>query len=69
MREQEKRRAAGLEGSLLALLEHEERQARWQSLPARARRAAVEQLARMMLRARARELSDEAGDADPAAAS
>ncbi len=45
-------RTAGLEGRLLALLqqeEQEERQARWRSLPAEARRAAVEQLARMML--------------------
>ncbi len=69
MRETEKGPAAGLEGRLLALLEHEERQARWRSLPAGARREAVEQLARMLLRARARELSDEAGDADPGAAS
>ena len=65
-------RTAGLEGRLLALLEQEEqeeRQARWRSLPAEARRAAVEQLARMMLRTLARGRGDEAGDADPADAS
>ncbi len=56
-----------LEGALLALLEHEERLARWQSLPA-TRQEAVEQLARMMLRRRAEEGGDEAGNADPAAA-
>ncbi len=60
---------AGLEGRLLAVLEQEQRQARWRSLPAGARREAVEQLARMMPQALARGWVDEAGDADPADAS
>jgi len=57
-----------LEGALLALLEHEERLARWESLPAAAREEAVEQLARMMLQVVERESGDETGNAGPGAA-
>ena len=57
-----------LEGTLLALLEHEERLARWQSLPPTVRQEAVDQLARMRLRALAWEGDDEAGNAGAAAA-
>ena len=57
-----------LEGALLALLEYEERLARWESLPAAAREGAVEQLARMMLQVAERESGDETGDAGPGAA-
>ncbi len=56
------------EARLLAWLEHEERLARWESLPPPARQKAVEQLARMLLRTRSRERADETGDTDPAAA-
>lgn len=58
-----------MEGRLLAWQEHEERQARWESLPLRARREAVQRLARMMLRASEREGSDAQGATDPGAAS
>ena len=62
-------KADRLEGTLLALLEHEQRLARWESLPPATRQEAVDQLARMMLRLVAREGGDEAGDAGTAAAS
>ena len=52
-----------LEGTLLALLEYEERLARWESAPAAAREEAVEQLARMMLQVVAGERCDETGNA------
>lgn len=57
-----------LEGTLLALLEYEERLARWESLPEAAREEAVEQLARMMLQVVERGSSDETGNAGPGAA-
>ena len=57
-----------LDSTLLALLEHEQRLARWQSLPQTARQEAVDQLARMLLRALLREGGDEAGNAGAAAA-
>ena len=57
-----------LEGTLLALLEYEERLARWESLPAAAREEAVEQLARLMLQVVQRESSAETGNAGPGAA-
>lgn len=57
-----------LEGTLLALLEYEERLARWESLPAAAREEAVEQLARLMLQVVERKSSDETGNAGPGAA-
>lgn len=57
-----------LEGTLLALLEYEERLARWESLPATAREEAVEQLAGMMLQAVEGESCDETGNAGPGAA-
>lgn len=56
-----------LQGALLALLEYEERLARWESLPAAAREEAVEQLARMM-RQVVEESGGETGDAGPGAA-
>ena len=58
-----------LEGTLLALLQHEQRLERWESLPRATRQEAVEQIARMMLRVVAGEGGDEAGDAGAAAAS
>ena len=57
-----------LEGTLLALLEYEERLARWESLPTAAREEAVEQLAQMMLQVVEGEGCDETGNADPGAA-
>lgn len=57
-----------LEGTLLALLEYEERLAHWESLPATAREEAVEQLARMMLQVVERESGDETGNSGPGAA-
>lgn len=57
-----------LEGTLLALLEYEERLARWESLPAAAREEAVEQLARMMLQVVEGDRVDETGDAGPGTA-
>ena len=57
-----------LDSTLLALLEHEQRLARWQSLPQTARQEAVDQLARMLLRALLREGGDEVGNAGAAAA-
>ena len=57
-----------LEGTLLALLEYEERLAYWESLPAAAREAAVEQLARMVLQVVEGESGDETGNAGPVAA-
>ena len=57
-----------LEGTLLTLLEYEERLAHWESLPAAAREEAVEQLARMMLQVVEGESGDETGNAGPGAA-
>ena len=61
-------KADRLEGTLLALLEYEERLARWESLSAVVREEAVEQLARMMLQAVEGEGGDETGDAGRGAA-
>ena len=61
-------KADRLEGTLLALLEYEERLAHWESLPAAAREEAVEQLARMMLQVVEGESGDEPGDAGSGAA-
>lgn len=57
-----------LEGALLALLEHEGRRERWESLPPAVREEAVEQLARMMLRVVEGESGHETGNADRGAA-
>ncbi|MDE0625927.1 MAG: hypothetical protein OXH99_05990 [Bryobacterales bacterium] len=57
-----------LEGALLALLEYEERLARWESLSAAAREEAVEQLARMMRQVAERESGDETRNAGQGAA-
>ena len=57
-----------LEGTLLALLEYEERLAHWESLPATAREEAVEQLARMMLQVAEGESGDETGSVSSASA-
>lgn len=57
------------QATLLDLLRYEESLQRWESLPPEARQEAVEQLARMMLRTVAGGGGDEAGDADPVAAS
>lgn len=57
------------QATLLDLLRYEEALARWESLPEEARQEAVERLARMMLGAVGRVGGDEAGDADPVAAS
>ena len=54
-----------LEGTLLALLEYEERLTRWESLPSAAREEAVDRLARMMLRVVEGESSNETGNAEP----
>ena len=57
-----------LEGTLLALLEYEERLAHWESLLAAPREEAVEQLTRMMLQVVEEESGDETGNAAPVAA-
>ena len=57
------------QATLLDLLRYEEALERWESLPPEARQEAVEQLARMMLGAVGGGGGDEAGDADPGAAS
>ena len=49
----------------LALLEHEERMARWESLPTADRESLLDQLARLLLRAAAKEaVGDEPREAD-----
>ena len=49
---------------LLALLEHEERMARWESVPGADRENLLEQLARLMLRTLEAGAGDEKRDAD-----
>ena len=47
------------EATLLALLEHEERMARWESVPAADRERLLDQLARLLLRAAEEGIGDE----------
>ena len=57
------RKATDLQANLLALLEHEERQARWASLPEASREQLLDELARLMLQAADAEAGDERGEA------
>ena len=52
------------EATLLALLEHEERMARWESVPAADRERLLDQLARLLLRAAEEGIGDEPREAD-----
>ena len=52
------------EATLLALLEHEERMARWESLPTADRERLLQQLARLLLRAAEEGVGDEPREAD-----
>ena len=58
------RKATDLQPNLMALLEHEERQARWASLPEASREPLLEELARLMLQAADAEAGDEGREAD-----
>ena len=52
------------QATLLALLEEQERMARWESLPAADRESLLDQLARLLLRAAEEEVGDEPREAD-----
>ena len=53
------------QATLLALLQHEERMARWESLPTADRESLLDQLARLLLRAAEEEaVGDEPREAD-----
>ena len=65
-----KRRTADREAPLLALLDWEERLARWESVPPEAREALAGELARLMVRvAESGGARHDAGDGDPGTAS
>lgn len=50
--------------TLLALLEHEQRMARWESLPTADRESLLDQLASLLLRAAEQECGDEPRETD-----
>ena len=58
------RKATALPANLLALLEHEERQARWSSLREASCEQLLDELARLMLQPADAEAGDEGGEAD-----
>ena len=52
------------DATLLALLEHEQRMARWESVPAADRESLLEEWARLLLRAAGKGIGDEPRAAD-----